>query len=147
MSRGCTVTAGITLLALSGAACREAPRSERPTASVAKERSVPKAAAPAAASPPPANVGLPKYEVAGRKMLNAARIIEIKTDAPTHHLKAIATDVIKKEGAGASIVRVFFYFPGETPGQGLPRYRVEQSDAGTRVDDFTERRKIAGLRY
>jgi hypothetical protein len=65
---------------------------------------------------------LPSYEVVGRKPLNNAEIIEVKTTAPVNRLKSIADR------------------------QGLPRYRVEKSQSGIRVDDMTEQRRIAGLR-
>lgn len=91
---------------------------------------------------------LPAYEVTGRSMLNDARIIEVKTEAPLGQLGAIAQAVIADELPNRPfMVRVFFFFPEETPGQGLPRYRVEWTASSTRSDDFTEQRKIAGLRY
>lgn len=91
---------------------------------------------------------LPAYEVTGRRMLNDARIIEVKTEAPLAQLGAIAQAVISDELPNRPfMVRVFFFFSDETPGEGLPRYRVEWTASGTRSDDFTESRKIAGLRY
>jgi hypothetical protein len=90
---------------------------------------------------------LEPYEVVGTKMLNQARIVEVKTGAALTSLRGIAEKIVANEKAsGASIVRVFFYFPDETVGQVLPRYRFEDSSAGIRIDDMTAQRKIAGLR-
>ena len=88
------------------------------------------------AAPASAGVGprsLPAYEVTGRSMLNDARIIEVKTEASLGQLGAIAEAIIAAELPNRPfMVRVFFYFPEEAPGQGLPRYRVEWTASGTR---------------
>ncbi len=95
---------------------------------------------------PMAAVAAPAFEIVGQKDLNAAHIYEVATAAPTAELERVAASVMAADRSGASILRVFFYFPGETPGEILPRYRVEMSSAGTRSDDSTEQRRIAGLR-
>jgi hypothetical protein len=90
---------------------------------------------------------LEPYEVVGTKMFNQARIVEVKSSAALPSLRRIAEKIVADEKTnGASIVRVFFYFPDEAVGQVLPRYRFEDSLSGIRVDDMTEQRKTAGLR-
>lgn len=86
------------------------------------------------------------YEVTDRRMLNDARIVVAKTEAPVWQLEGIARAIIAGELPDRPfMVRVIFLFPEET--QVLPRYRVEWTASGTRSHDFTEERKVAGLRY
>ena len=102
-----------------------------------------------AQSLPPYGVELlPQYEVIGREMLNDAMVVEVKTEAPVSRLGEVAEIIIADERTFSPfMVRVLFYFADEIPGAGLPRYRIEWTEAGTRVEDFSKRRKIAGLRF
>jgi len=88
----------------------------------------------------------PSYEVVTR-VLRGAYVLEVMTDAPLSQLDALAERIITDVRRGRhSIIRIFFYFRGETPGEGLPRYRVQWTESETQSFDFTERRKTAGQR-
>jgi len=141
---------GIVLVVLGGFLIPTDRRgqSESPSEPVAAGEVTLPAGSAASSSAGVGRQSLSAYEVTGRTMLNDARIIEVKTEAPLGQLGAIAQAVIAEELPNRPfMIRVFFFFPEETPGQGLPRYRVEWTASGTRSDDFTEQRKVAGIRY
>ena len=88
----------------------------------------------------------PSYEVVNR-VLKGAYIVEVKTEAPLSQLDALAERIITDVRRGRhSMIRIFFYFRGETPGEGLPRYRVQWTESETQSFDFTQQRKTAGQR-
>jgi hypothetical protein len=73
--------------------------------------------------------------------------LEVTTDAPVSQLDALADRMIADvEPRRYSMIRIFFYFRDETPGEGLPRYRVQWTESETESFDFTEQRKTAGQR-
>ncbi len=88
--------------------------------------------APPTANNPTSNnttptVAPPSYTEVGSHMLNNCLVIEVSTtnqDEASREL--IADDVIKKHGWN-SMVRVFFYQPGQTPGTDAAIHRIERN--------------------
>jgi peroxiredoxin len=88
------------------------------------------------------------YEIIVRKKLNDARIVEVATNKKVDSLREIADRIIADErDSNPYMVRVFFYFSDEQPGDIVPRYRVEWTEKETRIHDFTDDRKNADLRF
>jgi hypothetical protein len=74
--------------------------------------------------------------------------LEITTD-DMEKVQAIANQVVGRERRPTTkVIRMFFYYPGETPKEILPRFRAVwwPDRAALEYHDFAKDREIAGLR-
>ena len=100
-------------------------------------------------SPPVASQieALPDYQVVGRTMINGAEVVEVKTVAPVGRLTDIAATILVTETfKQPKMIRILFYFPEESPGDIVPRYRIEWAKGDMRSTDLTDQRKSKNLR-
>jgi hypothetical protein len=69
----------------------------------------------------------PNYTELGSHTVNDCLVIEVATDSQDEESRAAIADRVIADHNWNRMVRVFFYVPGQTPGNDVPAHRIERN--------------------